>query len=492
MAFQRPPRPGGGGRNLSRSTIFPLLANRSALVSKGHLLPILATIIAGCSLLGAGSGVFAWPRLVDNDELNIAFQVYWILALYIAFMANFYIYSICGRAKPWWVIAALFAGMAALLWPPHLLFDVFAWPFYTVLPGRFANSSVVSLRILAAFFGPGLCEELFKALPLFALAWIGLNRKGALARTIGITEPLDGILFGVAVASGFALSETLGQYVVGSVNDALEPFTKAVGVEHGIELGAGTAAFQGLILLLSRGLAFIAGHLAYTGVFGYFIGLAVLRPAIWKQLLALGWGTAAFLHGAWDAVGSIDSQSPITILLVFVALATLSYACLAAAILKARQLSPTRAWNFATVVRSGSPPPAAAGAAGAASAHGFDAPRNAGAAPKPSGSSRTPSPAVTVPLIITIGPLTRAVTRDLRIDAQMLGSAGAEMEPGPIARIDVDARDGGFGLVNLTQRSWAVMLPGGQTINLVAGRAVRLAPGVVIDFGGIKGAVTAA
>jgi hypothetical protein len=35
-------------------------------------------------------------------------------------------------------------------------------------------------------------------------------------------------------------------------------------------------------------------------------------------------------------------------------------------------------------------------------------------------------------------------------------------------------------------------LPGGQTINLAAGRAVRLAPGVVIDFGEIKGAVTAA
>jgi hypothetical protein len=35
-------------------------------------------------------------------------------------------------------------------------------------------------------------------------------------------------------------------------------------------------------------------------------------------------------------------------------------------------------------------------------------------------------------------------------------------------------------------------LPGGQIINLVAGRALRLAPGVVIDFGGIKGAVTAA
>ena len=454
MALQRPLPPGGPSRNLSRSTIFPLLTNRSALASKGHLIPVLASIIAAFSLMGAGSGTFAWPRYAANDELNAAFQVYWILALYITFMANFYIYSICGRAKPWWLIAGLFAGMAVVMWPPHLLFDLIAWPFYTILPGRFADSPIVPLRILSAFFGPGLCEELFKALPIFGLAWLGLHGKSALSKTVGIAEPLDGILFGVAVASGFALSETLGQYVVGGVTDALEPFTQAGGLDHGIRLGAGTAAFQGLIILLGRGLSLIAGHLAYSGVFGYFIGLAVLRPAMGKQLLALGWATAAVLHGAWDAVGAIGSQSPI-ILVVYIALAVLSYACLAAVVLKARQISPTRAWNFATVARSGSRP-TGTGVAGGRPARGSDAPFVASAAPKPRPFGGTSSPAaVMAPLIITIGPVSRAVTSGLRIEAQMLGSAGAAMGPGAIARIDVDARGGGLGLVNLSQRSWA-------------------------------------
>jgi RsiW-degrading membrane proteinase PrsW (M82 family) len=55
----------------------------------------------------------------------------------------------------------------------------------------------------------------------------------------------------------------------------------------------------------------------------------------------VGYFTAASLHALWNAMGAV---SPL--LLTFVGV--LSYAFLAAAILKARALSPTRSQNFAT------------------------------------------------------------------------------------------------------------------------------------------------
>jgi RsiW-degrading membrane proteinase PrsW (M82 family) len=94
-------------------------------------------------------------------------------------------------------------------------------------------------------------------------------------------------------------------------------------------------------LLIPRILGSVAGHMAYSGYFGYFIGLSVLKPRSFWQILGVGYLSAAGLHALWNATGFLSS-------LVLAVVGVLSYAFLAAAILKARALSPTREHNFAT------------------------------------------------------------------------------------------------------------------------------------------------
>jgi RsiW-degrading membrane proteinase PrsW (M82 family) len=140
---------------------------------------------------------------------------------------------------------------------------------------------------------------------------------------------LDGILLGTASAVGFTLLETLGQYVPDIINNTT------------LQAGEGAGQLLGLQLLIPRVLGSVVGHMAYSGYFGYFIGLSVLKPQRRWQILGIGYLSSAVLHALWNSTGYV---TPILLALVGV----LSYALLASAILKARVLSPTRSQNFAT------------------------------------------------------------------------------------------------------------------------------------------------
>ena len=108
-----------------------------------------------------------------------------------------------------------------------------------------------------------------------------------------------------------------------------------------LQLGVDGGQLVGLQLLIPRILGSVAGHMAYSGYFGYFIGLSVLRPRNSWLILGVGYFTASILHALWNASGVLN-----IFLLTFVGV--VSYAFLGAAILKARVLSPTRNENFAT------------------------------------------------------------------------------------------------------------------------------------------------
>jgi RsiW-degrading membrane proteinase PrsW (M82 family) len=324
---------------LSLNVVFPLLGGRSTW-SHEHLLPVFVSLIAALMLMAVP---FPGFQLMMGDKpappgINQAWQVFSILAIYIALIINYYINQMCGRARSGWLQALVSVIMFWLL--TSRFWDYWYDLFYVVIPGQNLEKSSNALAVIAGdIFGTGLCEEGFKALPLMGLALVSVafafwsrrtgSRLSALLSGVtnhfGLREPLDGIVLGAASGSGFFIYETLVQYVPQAIEDAKS---------------SADGAFDGLVQLLARGLPELTAHSAYCGLFGYFIGLAVLRPGMAVLLIPLGWLSAAVLHGAWDATSDLV-DSALLGLPVHLVIGVLSYALLAGAIFKARDISPS-------------------------------------------------------------------------------------------------------------------------------------------------------
>src|ERR1043166_4027263 len=263
-----PKRPGGlllrSSDPMSNSLIFPILATGRDLLRKAYLGPVSITVIFVVALLSADDPLF--------------YNVF--LAGYLAWAGYYFIYCLCGKSKPWWLLlgTALTTGLLVL---SPLFTAVFDLLFRQLLFQDFfqalAKKNLVAMqqygggyRFLAMFSGAGLMEELTKALPVYGAYWLGTRLKSPWRERVGVWEPLDGIVLGAASAVGFTLLETLGQYVP----DAMQQGA-AVGVKHGLGLGLGLWA--GLRLLIPRMVGAVMGHMAYSGYLGYFIGLSILQ-----------------------------------------------------------------------------------------------------------------------------------------------------------------------------------------------------------------------
>jgi RsiW-degrading membrane proteinase PrsW (M82 family) len=300
--------------SVSFTQLFPIISTGKDLTSKAFLIPGILTVIFV---------VFMFATVGEPQANQI------IVGTYIAGAAYYFIYRLCGKHKPWWLLVGVGLSTAALLKSPIL--DLFIFVFRVVLPGNLPRDESITLTelLIHMFFGAGLMEELLKALPVLGVYIIGRSLPDALRDRVGVKEPLDGILLGTASAVGFTLLETLGQYV--------PQITQNIALQSGTEAGQ----LVGLQLLIPRILGLAAGHMAYSGYLGYFIGLAVLKPRKGLQILLVGYLTSASLHALWNTIGNIYP-------LLLVLIGVVSYAFLMAAILKARVLSPTRSQNFAT------------------------------------------------------------------------------------------------------------------------------------------------
>jgi RsiW-degrading membrane proteinase PrsW (M82 family) len=301
--------------SVSFTQLFPIISTGKDLTSKAFLIPGILTVIF----------VVLMFATVGSPRAN---QI--IVGTYIAGAAYYFIYRLCGKHKPWWLLVGVALATAAILKSPIL--NLFIFVFRGILPGNLPpqdESISITELLIHMFFGAGLMEELLKALPVLGVYLIGRTLPDAWSDRVGVKEPLDGILLGTASSVGFTLLETLGQYV--------PQITQNIGLQAGIEAGQ----LVGLQLLIPRILGLAAGHMAYSGYLGYFIGLAVLKPGKGWQILLVGYLTSASLHALWNTIGNIY---PIFLVLIGV----ISYAFLMAAILKARVLSPTRSQNFAT------------------------------------------------------------------------------------------------------------------------------------------------
>jgi RsiW-degrading membrane proteinase PrsW (M82 family) len=303
---------------VSFSQLFPILSTGRDLTSKAYLIPGILTVIF-VVLMFATVGQ---PEAANFNQI--------LVATYLAGAAYYFVYQLCGKHKPWWVLLGTALTTVLILLGPIL--PLFIYIFRNLLPGRFptAIESVSFPELLVRmFFGAGLMEELLKALPVLGAYFLGRQLHYPWRERLGVWEPLDGILLGTAAAVGFTLFETLGQYVPEMARNAA------------LQTGQGAGQLVGLQLLIPRILGSVAGHMAYSGYLGYFIGLSVLKPRKRWQILGVGYFSAAALHALWNSTGLVSG-------LLLAGVGVLSYAFLTAAILKARALSPTRSQNFAT------------------------------------------------------------------------------------------------------------------------------------------------
>jgi len=302
--------------SISFTQLFPIISTGKDLTRKAYLIPGMITV----------TFVVLMFATIEQPQVN---QI--IVATFIALAAYyFFIYLLCGKHKPWWVLLASALTTMLILLSPIL--ELFFFVFRVILPGSLpANQESITFTelLVRMFFGAGLMEELLKALPILGAYLLAKSLPSPWKERIGVWEPLDGILLGTASAVGFTLLETLGQYV--------PQFSQTIAQQAGL----GDGLLAGFRLLIPRILGSLPGHMAYSGYLGYFIGLAVLKPTKSLQILLVGYLTAAGLHALWNATGVING-------LLLVIVGVLSYAFLMAAILKARALSPTRSQNFAT------------------------------------------------------------------------------------------------------------------------------------------------
>ncbi|MFB2975981.1 PrsW family glutamic-type intramembrane protease [Microseira sp. BLCC-F43] len=315
MATPAISNPSGRLDRVTISQLFPILSTGRQLKQKAFLMPAIVTV---------GFVVLMFTAVGEPLAFNM------LLAAYLAGAAYYFVYQLCGKHKPWWVLLASALMTVLILVSP--LLQVFLLIFREFLPGSIpTETESVSFPVLLMrmFFGAGLMEELLKALPVVGAYLLARQLPSPWRERIGVWEPLDGILLGAASAVGFTLLETLGQYVP----EAIQNVT--------FQAGEGAGQLVGLQLLIPRIMGSVAGHMAYSGYLGYFIGLSVLKPRNFWKILGVGYLSAAGLHALWNATGFFSGFG-------LAVVGVLSYAFLAAAILKARALSPTRSQNFAT------------------------------------------------------------------------------------------------------------------------------------------------
>jgi RsiW-degrading membrane proteinase PrsW (M82 family) len=280
---------------LSVSEIFPVVSKKLDLHQHGFLVPGIITVIFVVAM-------------IFTRQINQLLFLY-ILAAYLASASHYLIHKLCHKHKPWWLLVSLaLATGLPLLSDLHHLFIV--------------SKEDTILTVIFKVFP----AELFKGLPILLVYVLGRLLASPKRELIGIWEPIDGILLGTASATGFALVETMMH-----VHE---------------EVAATGDFFNAITLLIPQILGDISGQVAYSGYFGYFIGLSALKPTKRWQLLGIGYLTATSMHAVWALVilfqekQHSDPFGSIFLAVIGVAIASLAYAFLMGAILKARQLSP--------------------------------------------------------------------------------------------------------------------------------------------------------
>jgi RsiW-degrading membrane proteinase PrsW (M82 family) len=139
--------------SVSFTQLFPIISTGKDLTRKAYLIPGILTVVF----------VVLMFATVGHPQAN---QV--IVGSYIAFAAYYFVYQLCGKSKPWWVLMATALSTILILLSP--LLDLFIKVFRNILPGTLDATSPDGITftelLVRMFFGAGLMEELLKILPV--------------------------------------------------------------------------------------------------------------------------------------------------------------------------------------------------------------------------------------------------------------------------------------------------------------------------------------
>ncbi len=266
------------------SKVIPLVQEGffSRLFSLWYFGPAFATVLVGLVLLAL------LQLLLHTNWIGYLYAYEVILGLYFGGLTIFGIVRIANVSLPLWLVLLPACLTALLLWWQL----PFTWLSFVLVPApihAMSKSSSLFPAFVGSFFSAGLVEELFKSIPV----WLFLGFSAILSRRRdhlfikGRMHPLVAVVIGVASAVGFILVETLLGYV---------PM-----------LQQQTNSLMGMMLLIPRLLTGICGHVAWAGIFAYFIGLS--RFYKWRGALLLlffGWVVSASLHGLWNACQQVN------------------------------------------------------------------------------------------------------------------------------------------------------------------------------------------
>jgi len=243
-------------------------------------LPAICTVLAAVFLFWA---------------LRINFTVYTTgLGIYLALMMLFFVRTISGMKVPFWLLGGTSLASIVLFYievPWILLRMIFRPPFITM----FMESNIFLQQFIGHFIGAGLMEELFKVIPVFVFVIFKnkFNHLHLSGLSNGKVSPVLTMLIGVSSAVGFIFHETIFDYVP--------------------RFAAEQGEIIGLALLIPRFISGIAGHVGFSGIFSYYIGLAYYYKNFNPMLLIIGWVLASILHGLWNASPNLIISSSIAI-----------------------------------------------------------------------------------------------------------------------------------------------------------------------------------
>jgi len=512
-------RPGGEMRGAAaqgptRSQLLPFGAKWQELPSKPYFFPGVVMVIAVLALFHFAGQPDA--GLVVHRPLSVSIRgtvvrtlvpvtVPWytiVLALLITSGLAYALHRILGKKTVWWLMPVVAVAAAVLTESPVMgmlqSLTSFAGPFNPRESYSFVGG------FIKMFFLAGVPEESLKAIPVALGVWaaVKVSRRDSMLWPLRVTEPLDGIQIGIASGLGFALVETLLQYVPDEI------------LRH--NSGAG------LELMIPRLAGNICGHAAYAGVFGYYIGLAAMKPAQRVKLVLIGLAVAASMHAAWN--GAAVSNSEILMLLAAVG----AFALLITAILKAREISPVRSQLLPSqVIDTLTARPAAPAAAPMATPpggwtapphgavpHGWPSAGAASAGPAPAAAHTTPpvphaTPAAAhttpptpyatppaaparsmtwddtpAPWVMEIGSARMPVRVGACLYERQAPGTTASRGDGIVAEVNTNPNDHSvLGLKNLSNQIWHVTTEAGDQRELAPGRSIRISRGMRVALG---------